>query len=75
MVSEQCMCDVTEVVMEPLGGGGEFQMKSGLYFDEHLVNPVNRNILDADRIGFNFISIGSLLPILGLGARRQNSII
>ena len=52
------MCQTTEISMEPLLGGGVFQVKSGLYFDEHLVQPVDRNIKNDDRIGFFFDCLG-----------------
>ena len=48
------------MVLEPIGGGGEFDIRSGLYFDAHLEEEVgNRPIGENDRtfIGIELIGI------------------
>jgi len=47
------------VILEPISGGGAFNIRSGLYWDEHLKNPVDREILLTDRtfVGVELIGI------------------
>ena len=48
IILEPCVCDLIAVVLEPVGGGGSFDVRSGLYFDEHLVNEIDRPIVTGD---------------------------
>ena len=47
------------VVLEPVGGGGSFDISAGLYFDEHLTLPINRRLQPGDQtyVGIQLIGI------------------
>ena len=60
-IKDMCYCDSDVIILEPIPGEGNFEVRSGLYFDEHLVRKVGPDdeIGDDDEtfIGIELIDI------------------
>ena len=62
MFKNKCECNFTEITIEPVGGGGSFDVKQGLYLDEHLVTELTP---DTDfKVGRDSLRVSTLYPLL-----------
>jgi len=58
----KCVCKPNEVILEPVGGGGNFDLRQGLFLDEHLVTELLPGVdfqpgIDQLFIGFELIGV------------------
>ena len=58
----KCICKPNEVILEPVGGGGNFDLRQGLFLDEHLVTELLPGVdfrpgIDQLFIGFQLIGV------------------
>ena len=58
----KCICKPNEVILEPVGGGGNFDLRQGLFLDEHLVTELLPGVdfrpgIDQLFIGFELIGV------------------
>ena len=57
-----CICKPNEVILEPVGGNGNFDLRQGLFLDEHLVTELLPGVdfrpgIDQLFIGFELIGV------------------
>ena len=62
MCYNKCICKPNEVILEPVGGGGNFDLRQGLFLDEHLVTELLPGVdfrpgIDQLFIGFELIGV------------------